>query len=327
DAARVCVGLVRVNAGHDMSAAEKWGDRAVALHGQFSDPLGPAHVALAMGLGLAEAKKMDEALVQFATAVELGRASDRRQGAFIADTAQRNAAQALAMLGASPEAAALAASQGLEVATAHHGALSTALQEYEQGLQAYREGRYVDAQRRFESSGTRLEGLGEAAYAVQAEKALLWATYNVAVSLDPSESLVFWAEILADAQRLDEQELEVRARAEQAVSLAQMGQPKADAALKKAAEKAEKSGYPRVAARCYAELAELPGALPERAAWAQKAFALQPKAKGSVYAMYVVAVDAYNADELQLARRLAEQALPEAGELQEPLQGVIDATR
>ena len=327
DAARVCVGLVRVNAGQDMSVAKSWGERAVALHGQFSDPLGPAHVALAMGLGLAEAKKMDEALVEFATAVDLGRASGRRQGDFIADTAQRNAAQALAMLGASPEAAAMAASQGLEGAKTHHAALSTALQEYEQGLQAYREGRYVDAQRRFKSSGARLENMGEAAYATQADKAFLWATYNVAVSLPPSESLVFWAEILADAQRLDEQELEVRARAEQAVSLAQMGQPKADAALKKAAEQAEKSGYPRVAARCYSELAELPGPLPERAAWAQKAFALQPKAKGSVYAMYVVAVDAYNADELTLARRLAEQALPDSGELQEPLQGVLDATQ
>jgi hypothetical protein len=215
----------------------------------------------------------------------------------------------------------------LEGAKTHHAALSTALQEYGQGLQAYREGRYVDAQRRFKSSGARLEKMGEAAYAAQAEKALLWATYNVAVSLAPSESLVFWAEILADAQRLDEQELEVRARAEQAVALAQMGQPKADSALKKAAERAEKSGYPRVAARCYSELAELSGPLPERAAWAQKAFALQPKAKGSVYAMYVVAVDAYNADELTLARRLAEQALPESGELQEPLQGVLDATQ
>lgn len=326
DAARVCVGLVRVNAGHDMDEAQKWGDQAIALHGQFSDPLGPAHVALAMGLGLAEAKKMDEALLQFARAAELGRASDRRQGAFIADTAQRNAAQALAVLGASPEAAALAAAQGLEGVSAHHSALSTALQEYEQGLEAYRQGRYVDAQRRFESSGSRLKELGELAYAEQAEKALLWATYNVAVSLPPSESLVFWAEILADAQRLDEQELEVRSQAEQAVSLAQMGQPKADVALKKAAEKAEKTGYPRVAARCYSELSGLSAPLLERVVWAEKAFALQPNAKGSVYAMYGVAVDAYNADELELARRLAQQALPQAGELEEPLQGVIDAT-
>ena len=326
DAARVCVGLVRVSAGHDMDAAKEWGDRAVALHGQFSDPLGPAHVALAMGLGLAEAKQMDQALVQFATAAELGRASDRRQGAFIADTAERNAAQALAVLGASPEAAALAAAQGLEGVTAHHGALSTALQEYEQGIEAYRQGRYVDAQRRFESSGSRLEDLGESAYAAQAERALLWASYNVAVSLPPAESLVFWAEILADAQRLDEQELEVRAQAEQAVSLAQMGQPKADAALKKAAEKAESSGYPRVAARCYAQLSELPAPLAERVAWAERAFALQPSAKGSVYAMYGVAVDAYNADDLALARRLALAALPQAGDLKEPLQGVIDAT-
>lgn len=327
DAARVCVGLVRVNAGQDMVEAQRWGERAVALHGQFSDPLGPAHVALAMGLGLAEAKKMDEALVQFATAAELGRASDRRQGAFIADTAERNAAQALAVLGASPEAAALAASQGLAGATAHHSALSTALQEYEQGLEAYQEGRYVDAQRRFESSGARLEELGESAYASQAERALLWASYNVAVTLPPSEALVFWAEILADAQRLDEQELEVRAQAEQAVAFAQAGQPKAAQGLRQAAEKAEKAGYARVAARCYGELAEQPGALQERAVAARKAFALQPSATSSVYAMYVVSVDAYNADELALAGALAREAMPQAGELEEALQGVIDASQ
>lgn len=327
DAARVAVALVRANAAQDVPTAERWGERAVALHGQFGDPLGPAQVALAMGLGRADAKDIEGALKYFGEAVELGRASGRAQGAFIADTAEKNAAQALAMLGASEQAAALAASGGLEAALAHSEGLAAALQEYDQGLRAYQEGRFSDAQRRFVTAAERLEELGESAYAAQASKGALWCSYNLAVAMPPTESLAFWGQIQAEAQRLEVVELELRAGAELAIAQARSGHPSAADSLEKAARAAEKGGMPSVAARCWSERAELAGPLERRGQDARRAHALAPGAASSTYALYSVAVDAFNAGEAALARELAELALPNAGELEPDLRGVLEATQ
>ena len=63
----------------------------------------------------------------------------------------------------------------------------------------------------------------------------------------------------------------------------------------------------------------------DRARAARRAYALDPGDQLAVYAMYSVAVDAYNDDKLELARALCVEVLPRAGSLDAAVRGVIVA--
>jgi hypothetical protein len=90
---------------------------------------------------------------------------------------------------------------------------------------------------------------------------------------------------------------------------------------------AERYGIPDVGARCHGALAEREGDLDARAGHARAAQALDATDKASSYALYVVAVDAYNAGRNDLAIELATLARPNGGSLTGALDEVLAAAR
>ncbi|MCP4917037.1 MAG: tetratricopeptide repeat protein [Proteobacteria bacterium] len=322
EAARVATAMVRATG---VAGGTTWIPRAEALFQQSKDTLGPAHVQLAWGLARVEAEDLEGALTAFGTAAELARATGR--GELVAATAERNAAQALVLLGASEDAARLASEGGVSSALAHQQGLELALSDYETGLAHYAKSDYGEARKSFRASADVLAELGETAYAERAEVALAWSNYNIAVGLPLEKSWPFWSELIAEAHRLDDAELLARTTAASALAAAKLGQGSTTRKLTEAGELAQKTGLPDVAARCWAALVEQPGELHDRARLARRAYALAPSDPQTVYAMYSVAVDAYNADDVELARDLALEVRDDAGELAEALDSILEATR
>lgn len=321
EAARVATAVVRMNA---VESPKRDFRQALTLFSQAGDDLGPAHVELAYALGRVHAEDLETALVAFAKAAEL--AEETGHGDHVVETASRNAAQALILLGASEDAATLAVGEGVAGAVEHHRTLIAALKAYDQGLTAYGAGDFKTARSHFFESSTELKRIGEADYAKQAEKAYAWCAYNIAVGLPAEKSWPFWSDVIAEAQRLDDVELEARATAASAMVAVRLGMTGNSRRLGDAAEVAARAGLPDLAARCLAELAEQPGDLPERARHARSAFGLAPDDPATQVAVYNVAVDAYNGEQYELARDLAELGLTQPSDLKEPLEAILEAT-
>lgn len=325
DAARVATGLVGATTASGQ--AELWVKRAHELFRKAGDPVGPAHVALAEGLAWVRAEELDRALERFAAAVQAARAAGPA-GASVASVAQANAAQALVVLGASPEAARRAASaglDGLEGAVAHHERLVAAMADYDAGRQAFDGRRYAEAERRFREAETALRALGEEDYARRARLARLWAGANLALGRPAAEALPALGHLQSEASQTDDVELQVRLAVGASLAAWELGHDDPGPKVVAAAELAEARGFPDLAARCRAALAEGPEPLEQRAGHARSAYHLAPTASAAVYAMYAVAVDAYNAGELELAAALAGEVLPKAGALEQAVRGVLDA--
>ena len=78
----------------------------------------------------------------------------------------------------------------------------------------------------------------------------------------------------------------------------------------------------------YARIAEVATSLEARASAARRALDLRGAQDAeAVYAMYSVAVDAYNDGDAELALALADEIAPNAGSLQEAVEGVRTAAR
>ena len=323
DAARAAVGRAAALAVAGGAPAESARAEALEHFRRAGDPLGPAHLALACALAYARAGRLDDALQGFARAAELGRGVASPQGQALAKTAENNAARALVALGASQAAAEQAAAAGLSAAVGHQRALDDAFAAYDEGLAAYAEGRFSTARARFSEAYTELKAAGEDTYATQARLALAWTAYNIAVGLPPQEALPFWGEVIAEAGALEDEELLARAMAAQALCADRLGLDPSGDRLRHAAGLAERTGLPSVAARCWAALAEGGRPIDDRARAARRAYALDPGEPLAVYAMYSVAVDAYNEDKPDLARALCVEVLPRAGSLDAAVRGVI----
>ncbi|MCB9759001.1 MAG: hypothetical protein H6739_04110 [Alphaproteobacteria bacterium] len=326
DAARVAVSMAGLTAEQEPDASAPWRARALAAFEQASDPLGPAHVDMAIGLARARVGDLEGALAAFSSARETAAALPGAHARFVASTAEINAARALVALGATEDAARVAAAQGLDGAIAHNAALQQALNAYDAGLNAYDAGRFQEARRLFEQAASGFAGVGESSYEARARRALAWSAYNIAVALPPAESFPFWGELVGEAARLEDVELEARAATAAALTSMKLGTLSGPEPLLRAAEKATAAGLPEVAARAWGALAELDGPVEARAGYARKAFALAPDEVGAIYAMYAVSVDAYNADRPDLARALAAEVLPRAGDLRDAVEGVLEAT-
>jgi tetratricopeptide (TPR) repeat protein len=325
DAARAAVGRAAALTVAGGSPAQSARAEALEHFRRAGDPLGPAHLELACALAYARAGRLDDALGGFAKAAELGRGVASPQGQALAKTAENNAARALVALGASQAAAEQAAAAGLSGAVGHQRALDDAFAAYDAGLAAYAEGRFSTARAQFSQAYTALKAAGEATYATQARLALAWTAYNIAVGLPPQEALPFWGEVIAEAGALEDEELLARATAAQALCADRLGLDPSGDRLRHAAGLAERTGLPAVAARCWAALAEGGRPIDDRARAARRAYALDPGDQLAVYAMYSVAVDAYNDDKLELARALCVEVLPRAGSLDAAVRGVIVA--
>jgi hypothetical protein len=85
------------------------------------------------------------------------------------------------------------------------------------------------------------------------------------------------------------------------------GRPKPAQELATAARLAEESGWLALAGQAHARRAELETDLPARVAAAEMAWSMTGASEEGLYAVYVVAVKAYEAEEYALAVRLAER--------------------
>lgn len=326
DAARVATQLAAAWQARDPATAEKWATRAKALFAAAGDPLGPAHLSLARALADAKAKRLPQAMTGFAEAAKLAEAVGSNRGKALAVVARENAAQTLVMLGSGPEVARMAAEAGIEALVARQAQLDAAFGAYEAGLAAYGAGNYADARQAFTRARQAFEGLGEGAYAARSRRAAAWAQYNAAVSLPTAQSYPVWAQLVEETTHIDDPELYVRVYGASALAAHTLGQGDPGARLVECARMAERQGLRDIAARCHGAIAERPGDLATRAKAARTAHGFAPGDPAAVYALYVVAVDAFNEGDEKLARELATLARPAAGALGRQLDEILAAT-
>jgi len=315
DAARVSTVLVMV----DPSEANQRVAREVLA--AAGDPNGEAHVAIAVGRARARGGDHSQAFELFLAAERAMSGSSARER-FIARVARENAARSLIALGHRSVAV-----EGMDAPEllARHVAFVGAEQAYREGHALFEGGAYRRASGEFSSALERFVGLGEVEHARTAEVALGWAEWNQAAAADPQEGLRVFERLVLLAERLGEEELFVRSTVAAAVAAGQVGTDDAPARLQDAAGSADQAGYPDLAGRCWAELAEQPAALGVRASAARAAFGLRPDGVGA-YAMYSVAVDAHNLEDFALAVELSTEVLPNAGSLSDAVRAVWAAS-
>ena len=323
DAARAATGLAAALEPTAPAEADRWARKAESLFAAAGDSLGPAHVAIARGLADARAKKLPEALAWFGRAAELGRTAGGSRGAYLEAIARENAAQTLVMLGASEDVARLAAEQGLSDLVGRQRDLQQAFDSYDQGLASYNARDWESARQKFLASRSLFEKSGELAYARRAQTSAAWATYNQLLNVPAKDSLARWSALVQEVVKLEDQELYVRSYSASAMAALKAGQTGLETRLSECVRLADSAGLNDVSARCHGALAEGDGELKARAGHARAAFALNPAEAVGIYALYVVAVDAYNAGETGLALELARMGRPQAVELAAELDALI----
>ena len=327
DAARVATALAAALQPTDTAQAQTWAGRAEGLFAKAGDPLGPAHVAMARALADARAKKLDSALAGFAKAAEAAEKTGGTRGTTVARIARENAAQTLVMLGQTEDVARLAAQAGVGDLVKRQQELQTAFSAYDAGLAAFDKQDYTNAKSQFQTARTAFEKLGEAGYALRARRAAAWSVYNQTVALPTTTAYPAWQQLVEETAHVEDQELFTRTYAAAALAAQALKQGDPSARLEECTKMAERAALPDVGAKCHGALAERDGDLEARAKHARAAYALAPAEAASVYALYVVAVDAYNADRGPLAIELATMARPNAGKLQGALDEILAAAR
>jgi tetratricopeptide (TPR) repeat protein len=325
DAARVALGRVELAAAASSPELTRAAGEARALFVRAGDPLGNAHVALAEGLGRGRAQDLDGALTAFGKAAELARARGGPAAAQLERVAKDNAAVAMVGLTGSGDAAAIAARYGMDDLVERHARFVTARADYDRGMAAYEGSRWAEARTAFDAAVTALDALGETGMAHRARRGRAWSDYNASTSLGPTEGLPVWQRLVEEALFLQDPELRVRAMAAGAVARGTLGGAEAARVLRAASLEAERLGLRDVAGLCEAGLADVEAALADRARAARRAFALRDGDETGVYALYTVAVAAYDAGDPDLALALAQEALPNAGRLEEAIEQVIAA--
>lgn len=326
DAARVATQLAAAWQRSDPARAESFARKAESYFASAHDPLGPAHVALARALADARAKRLPEALAGFARAATLGEAAGSGTGAALARVAREDAASTLVSLGAGKDIAALASQQGLGDLVTRATAMQAAFSTYDEGVAAYDARRWEDARSRFTASQAAFAKLSETAYATRARRAAVWSAYNATITLPVAAAVAAWSKLVPEAGQVDDPELYTRAYGAAAVAIHQSGQGDPSQRLSECVRRAAALGLADVEARCHGATAEREGDLDARAKEARAAHALMPADAGTVYALYAVAIDAYNADRPELARELAKLARPNAGSLAGQLDIILKGT-
>jgi tetratricopeptide (TPR) repeat protein len=329
DAARVATDLARLFAGRDEAARARW---AALAEGHFAvgrNPAGPAHVRVASGLGFVEREQLDAALAAFLEAARLAEALDTDRGRQIAAHARENAAQALKALGHTDELAdEMAQATELEAVMARQEAFSAAEARYDRAREAFDRGDHQAAREGFDGAVTAFRALGETGYAATARRGRGWASRNLALRLPPARAVPLFRQAAADGLAAGDAELQARGLVGLALSTAALDGKDAVERLTEAAEAAETAGLPEEAGRCLAEVAERAESLEARAGAARRVMELRgPGDPEAVYAMYSVAVDAYNDGDHALALALAREIAPHAGDLADSVEAVRSAAQ
>ena len=327
DAARVETQRAAAWQRSDPAQAEAYARKAEGYFAAARDPLGPAHVALARALADARAQRLPEALAGFARAATLAEATKTGGGQALARVAREDAASTLVSLGAGKDIAALAAQQGLGDLVIRATEMQAAFAQYEGGLKLYEAHQWAEARQSFGTAQAAFSKLGETPYAVRAHRAAVWSQYNATIALPVAQAVVAWSKLVPEAAQVEDPELFARAYGASAVAVHQVGAEDPTERLKECVRRAASMGLGDVEARCHGALAEREGDLNARALSARAANKLMPAEASTVYALYSVAVDAYNADRLDLARELATLARPNAGALAGQLDVILKGTQ
>lgn len=329
DVARVYTELVSLWAGRDESKMRKAMRKALEAFSAVDNAAGPAHVKMAQGLGYARALDLDRALAAFLEAAELGEKLDTDRGRQIAAHARENAAQALKALGHTDDLAdEMAKATELSGVMARQEAFQAAEAAYQRGLDAYNGGRHDAAVEAFNEAIRGFGTLGERGYATTSRRGRGWALRGLALQVGPEQAIALYGRAEQDGLAAGDAELRVKARTGGALAAAELGNKDAQKRLSAAAELAEAAGLPDQAGLAYARVAEVGDSLETRASAARRAFDLRGGADAeAVYAMYSVAVDAFNAGDADLALSLADEIAPHAGNLAEAVEAVRTAAR
>ncbi|MDP2305297.1 MAG: tetratricopeptide repeat protein [Pseudomonadota bacterium] len=327
DAARVATALAGALQQSDAAQAQKWGARAEGLFVKAGDSLGPAHVAMARALADARAKRLEPALAGFARAAEAAEKVGGGRGNAVARIARENAAQTLVMLGQSEDVARLAAQAGVADLLQRQVELKAAFADYDAGLAAYDGGGWADARTRFQAARQAFDKLGEPGYAMRSRRAAAWSVYNQTVALPTVKAYPAWTQLVEETAKLEDPELFARTYAAAALGAHALKQGDPSDRLVECSRLAEAANLKDVNARCHGALAEREGDLDARAKHARAAYVLAAADTATVYALYVVAVDAYNAGRNQLALELGGLARPNAGSLAVSLDEVLAAAK
>ena len=327
DAARAATELAgAVHAGNPAVASGP-AAQAEGLFAKAGDALGPAHVTLARALADGRAKRLEEALRGFARAAEQAETVGGRRGTALARVAREDAAATLVMLGHDADLADLASKAGLGDLVRRQTELVAASALYDSALVAYNAGRFDAAQSEFVASRARFEVLGEVEYALRARRSAAWASYNGLVAKPPVLAAPGWKALVEETAKVEDAELYARAYGAAVAVDHQLGGKDLSARANECVRVAGKANVGDVAARCHGVLAELDGDLAARAEHAREAFRLDVYGSSGVYALYSVAVDAYNAGDASLATELATLARPRAGSLAPVIDEVLVAAR
>lgn len=323
DAARAATGLTAALEATAPTEADRWQKKAEALFAQAGDPLGPAYIYIARGLSAARAHQTENALRWFAKAADSAKAVGGTRGMQVEDIAREDAAATLVMLGQSEEIAKMASDAGLSELVKRQQTLSDAFKAYDAGLDAYNKKNWSGARQQFMSARQGFEKVQEPMYAQRSQVAAAWASYNENVNLPVAQAAGRWGTLVQEVVDLGDQELYIRSYGAAVMSAVTMGQKDLKARLNECIRLGEGNGLEDVSARCHEALAEADGDLNERAEHARSAFKQSNSEAVGVYALYSVAVEAYNAGRMDLALELATLARPKAQTLAAALDEII----
>ena len=326
DAARAATMLAGAFQQVDPASAPAAAKQAEAYFSAAGDSLGPAHVQLARALGHARARRLPEALAGFAAAAELAEKVGGARATALARVARGDAAATLVMLGHDQDLSKLAADSGLADLVKREQAFAAAAKAYDAGIKAYGGGDFSGARTAFGQAQEGFDAIGEKEYSLRARRSAGWAAYNALVLMPVATAHPLWQTLVFETAKLDEPELHARVYGAAVMAASTQRAPDLRGRLTECASLAQKARLGDVGARCHGALSEdstLP--LPERAQHARDAFSLDAAGTAGVYALYAVAVDAYNAGENGLALELARLARPRGGKLQAGIDEVISA--
>ncbi|MFT7519753.1 MAG: tetratricopeptide (TPR) repeat protein [Kiritimatiellia bacterium] len=327
DAARVATDLSGVYAGVDERRSTRWGERAVTHFKRVENEAGQAHVLVAQGLGLVRRKSYEPALTLFVRAAHVADSLDTDRGRQVASHARENAARALKALGHTAHAQ-IGELEGKELdqLLAQQRVFGAAELDYDTGKAQFDRGEYTDALAAFDRAVKAFELIHEEGYASTARRARGWAARNMALRKTPGAAAPLFLRAQRDAEAVGDAELRARSMAGRALAKAKLSHDDAIEALFSAADATESVGLMAESAGCLAEIVERAGDLGVRVSAARRAYNLAgPDDPAAVYAMYSVAVDAYNQDDLITAVELSDEILPHAGDLQEAVRSVRQA--
>ena len=321
DAARVACAAVKASA--SQGDPSDWVARAQKAFDAVGDPLGASHIAIAEGLGRVAAEDLEGALEAFTRAAAHAEGVGP-VGSRVARVAMDNAAQALVALGHDEDAA----RTDLSDAVSRHERLIAAEAAYQVGLLAYDGGRPDEAVAAFDRAYTELSALGEVAYASQARSARGWASYRAALNKEPGAAYPELRALVVEADGIGEPELAARAAFRAGRAALELDAADAADLLESAADRFERMGLTDEAGEAFAALAEVSGDLQAQAAAARRAAALRSAGDPvATYALYSVAVDAYNGNDFALCLQLVEIIGDERGTLADAIEAVETAAK